>query len=121
LIRGLRCAGLAALTLYAAACAQTFDSVELGVPVSLAEATTTPVSGDSFRVTRHPVWVLYGLIPAAQPSLEDVLAGQAGTGKRIANLKIRQRMRWSDLLITVLTLGLASPRSVTFEGVVIPR
>jgi hypothetical protein len=119
--RRFRCAGFAALALATVACAQTFDSVELGVPVSLAEAASTPVVGDSFQVTRHPVWFLYGLVPSGQPNLQDMLAGQLGTGKRVANLRIRQRMRWSDLLITVLTVGLASPRSVTFEGVVVPR
>jgi hypothetical protein len=120
-IRRIRCAGLTALALCAAACTQTFDSVELGVPVTLAEAAATPVAGDTFSVTRHPVWFLYGLLPSGHPNLEDVLAGQLGAGKRIANLRIRQRMRWSDVLVTVLTVGLAAPRSVTFEGVIVPR
>jgi hypothetical protein len=41
-----------------------------------------------------------------------------GTGARITNLRIKARSRWSDLLITGLTLGFVVPRSVTFEGVV---
>jgi len=57
----------------------------------------------------------------SQPNLEDVLAGQVGTGARITNLRIKVRSRWSDLLITGLTLGVVVPRSVTFEGVVVPR
>lgn len=114
-------AGFVALALVVAGCAQTYDSVELGVPVTLAEAASAPVAGDTFRVTRHPVWFLWGLVPASHPEIEDVLAGQVGTGARIANMRIRQRMRWSDLLLTVVTLGLASTRSVTFEGVVVPR
>lgn len=121
MIRRFGRAGLAALALAAAACAQTFDSTELGVPVSLAESAREPVAGDTFRVTRHPVWFLWGLIPGAQPELEDVLAGQLGTGSRLANVRVRQRMRWSDLLLTVVTLGIASTRSVTFEGIVVPR
>jgi len=48
-----------------------------------------------------------------------VLAGQVGTGARIENLRIRVRSRWSDLLVTGLTLGLVVPRSVTFEGLVV--
>jgi hypothetical protein len=114
-------AGLAALALSAAACAQTFDSATLGVPVTLSEAAGAPVAGDTFAVTRHPVWFLWGLVPAAHPELEDILAGQLRTGGRLANVRIRQRMRWSDILITVLTVGIASPRSVTFEGIVVPR
>jgi len=50
-----------------------------------------------------------------------VLAGQVGTGSRIANLKIKVRSRWSDLLITALSFGAIVPKSVTFEGVIVPR
>ncbi|HEV8382963.1 MAG TPA: hypothetical protein VGQ29_15355, partial [Gemmatimonadales bacterium] len=62
----------------------------------------------------------WGLVAASRPNAEDILAGQAGTGARIANLRIKVRARWTDLLITGLTAGLISPRSVTFEGVVVP-
>jgi hypothetical protein len=120
-IRRIARAGFVALALSAAACAQTFDSATLGVPVTLSEASDAPVAGDTFAVTRHPVWFLWGLVPAAQPELEDVLVGQLRAGRRLANVRIRQRMRWSDILITVLTVGIASPRSVTFQGVVVPR
>lgn len=112
-------AGLTVLALGTAACAQTFDSVDLGVPVTLSEAATAPVTGDTFRVTKHPVWFFWGLVPGPPPSLEDVLAGQLGTGARLANVRITQRMRWSDLLLTLITAGLASPRSLTVEGIVV--
>jgi len=109
----------AALTL--SGCALTFDATDLGVPTSLAESAQTPPEGTAFRVTKHPVFLLWGLAGASRPNAEDVLAGQAGTGSRIANLRIKVRSRWSDLLVTALTAGLISPRSVTFEGVVVPR
>lgn len=121
MIRRITRAGLAVLALGTAACAQTFDSVELGVPVTLAESAQAPVVGDTFSVTRHPVWFFWGLVPAPSASLEDVLAGQVRAGGRLANVRIRQRMRWSDLLLTVITVGLASPRTVTFEGIAVPR
>jgi len=38
----------------------------------------------------------------------------------VANLKIKMRMRLGDLIVTGLTLGIVNPRSVTFEGVVVP-
>ena len=123
-IRPVMRAGLLALVLALNGCALSFDGTHLGVPATMAEAAqtggpTTP--GTPFAVTRHPVFLLWGLVPAGQPSLEDVLAGQVGTGAAIANLKIRVRSRWSDLLVTGLTLGLIAPRSVTFEGVVVNR
>ena len=112
-------AGLAALALTLSGCALTFDATDLGVPTSMAESARTPTQGTPFRVTKHPVFLLWGLAGASRPNAEDVLAGQVGTGARVANLRIKVRSRWSDLLVTVLTAGVISPRSVTFEGVVV--
>jgi len=107
------------LALTLSGCALTLDSSHLGVPVSLAGSAQRPDSGTPFRVTKRAVYMLLGLVPVSQPNLEDVLAGQVNTGSRISNLRVKVRSRWSDLLITGLTLGLVVPRSVTFEGVVV--
>ncbi len=113
--------GLVALgVLTVSGCALTFDATELGVPTSLAESAQAPPHGTPFSVTKHPVFLLWGLAAASRPNAEDVLAGQAGTGARIANLRIKVRTRWADLLVTAITAGAISPRSVTFEGVVVP-
>jgi len=105
----------------ASGCAMKFDATELGVATSLAEPAQTPPQGAAFKVTKHPVFLVWGLIGASKPSAEDVLAGQVGAGSRIANLRINVRSRWSDILVTVLTAGLIAPRSVTFEGTVVPK
>jgi len=107
------------LALTLSACALTLDATHLGVPASLASTAQRPDSGTPFRVTKHAVYMLLGLVRVAQPNLEDVLAGQVGTGTRITSLRVKVRSRWSDLLVTGLTLGLVVPRSVTFEGVVV--
>jgi hypothetical protein len=119
---------LVALALAVSGCALTFDSTHLGVPVTMAEAAQAPdrggpgqapAAGTPFHVTKHPVYLFLGLISVSRPNLEDVLAGQVGTATSVASLKIKVRSRWSDLLVTALTLGLIVPRSVTFEGVVV--
>jgi hypothetical protein len=113
-------ASILALALAESGCALTLDSSRLGVPVSMAGAAAAVAdSGVPFRITKHPVYLVAGLLPVSQPNLEDVLAGQVGTGARIENLRIRVRSRWSDLLVTALTFGLVVSRSVTFEGVVV--
>ena len=121
--RSIARVGLAALALTVSGCALTFDSTDLGVPTSMAEsaASAGPPQGTPFRVTVHPVFLLWGAIPVARPNAEDILAGQVGNASRIANLRIKVRSRWSDLLVTVLSFGTIVPRSVTFEGVVVPR
>jgi len=114
-------AGLAALALTVGGCTLTIDATELGVPATLAESAQAPPEGTPFKVTKHPVYFLWGLTAVSRPNVEDVLVGQTGTGARIANLKIKVRTRVSDMLVTLLTLGVIAPRSVTLEGVVVPR
>lgn len=114
---------LAALTLLlgTGACAATYDATHLGVPISLADATGggTPANGTPFSVTKHPVYVMWGLMSASEPSLDDLLSGQLGAGAGLAQVKIHSRMRLTDLLVTVISAGFLSPRSVTFEGVIV--
>jgi hypothetical protein len=99
-------------------CAETFDATTLGVPATLAAPAGQPPRGARFRVTSRAVYGLWGLATIKQPSLRKALAAQLAGGSGIANVKIKVRSRWSDVLITALTAGLIVPRAVTFEGVV---
>lgn len=109
-----------AFLLGTAGCAVTYDATHLGVPVSLADAAQAPATGTPFSVTKHPVYVMWGLFRASDPNLDDILAGQVGAGAGLTRVKIHSRLRLTDLLFTVLTAGFLSPRSVTFEGVIVP-
>jgi hypothetical protein len=64
------------------------------------------------------VYALWGVARLKEPSLRKALAAQLAGGSGIADLRIRVRSRWSDILVTALTAGLIVPRAVTFEGVV---
>ena len=100
------------------ACAQTFDASRMGVPVTMATAAGQQVEGPRFRVTSRALYVFWGLARIKDPSLRKALAAQLAGGSGIANLRIKVRSRWSDVLITALTAGLIVPRAVTYEGVV---
>ena len=97
----------------------TFDSTTLGVPVTLASPAGQPPEGSRFSVTSHAFYALWGLAKLKEPSLRKALAAQLADGSGIADLRIKVRSRWSDVLITALTAGLVVPRAVTFEGVVV--
>jgi hypothetical protein len=97
----------------------TFDAATLGVPVTLASPAGHPPEGSRFSVTSRAVYGLWGLARLKQPSLRKALAAQLAGGSGVADLKIKVRSRWSDILITALTAGLIVPRAVTFEGVVL--
>ncbi len=99
-------------------CAHTFDAATLGVPVTLASPAGQNAQGARFSVSGKSVFSFWGLVRLKEPSLRKALAAQLGGGGGVADLKIKVRSRWSDVLITGLTLGLIIPRSVTFEGVV---
>ena len=100
-------------------CVQTFDSTNLGVPVTMAGAAGQAPQGTPFRVTSHAVFGLWGLAKIKEPSLRKALAAQLAGGAGVGNLRIRVRSRFPDVLVTVLTAGLVIPRAVTFEGVVL--
>ena len=100
-------------------CAQTFDSTNLGVPVTMAGPAGQAPEGAPFRVTAHAVFGFWGLATIKEPSLRKSLAAQLGAGNGVGNLRIRVRSRFPDVLVTVLTAGLLIPRAVTYEGVVL--
>jgi hypothetical protein len=99
-------------------CAQTFDASTLGVPATLASPAGQPAVCDRFRVSSHALFAFWGIAKLREPSLRKALAAQLGGGSGIADVKIRTRSRFTDVLFTVLTAGLLVPRTVTFEGVV---
>ena len=107
-----------ALALSLTGCAETFDASTLGVPATLAAPAGQPPEGTRFRVTSRAVYGFWGLASIKQPSLRKALAAQLAGGSGIADLKIKVRSRWTDVLVTALTAGLIVPRAVTFEGVV---
>lgn len=118
-MRPLTTLAVCALLLGTGGCATTYDATHLGVPVALADAAQAPAAGTPFTVTKHPVFVMWGLLDSGQPNLDDLLTCQVGTGTSLAQVRIRSRMRWSDLLVTVLSAGFLSPRSVTVDGVIV--
>ena len=99
-------------------CALEFNSHSLGVPVSMSPASGTATS-DTFNVTLHAMHIFWGLAPIKEPALQPVLAGQLGTGGSVADLTIRARKRWSDVVITAFTLGFISPTTVTYRGTIV--
>lgn len=113
----VRLAVMAVLPL-TAGCAMQYSARSLGVAVTMAEPLGQTAPGDSFNITMHAVHYFWGLAPGRLPNLQRVLAGQLGTGGSVHSLTIRSRKKLSDLVFTAISLGLVSPTTVTFSGVV---
>ncbi|MBA3259451.1 MAG: hypothetical protein H0T68_08305 [Gemmatimonadales bacterium] len=118
MIAARRAAPVLLLLLLLSGCAQTFDATGVGVPVTLASPAGQAPQGPRFSVTNRAVFGFWGLLRFRQPSLRQALAAQLVGGSGVADLRIRVRSRWTDVLVSALTLGLIVPRAVTFEGVV---
>jgi hypothetical protein len=101
------------------ACSMTFDASKLGVPVTMGSKAGTPAKGQPFKVSSGSLWVLWGAIPVKKPSLRGPLGSQLVGGQSIEDVKITVGSRWYDVLISVVTLGLITPRTITMEGVVV--
>lgn len=106
------------LVLGLGACALTFDARSLGVPATMASPATEPAVGDTFRITQTALHLFWGLYEMRGANLQSALATQLGGGGGVANLRVRTWHKWSDVLATVLTVGIVAPTSVTYEGVI---
>jgi hypothetical protein len=117
-VSGWRAALALALMIALGACSLSYDAGAVGVPVTLASPAGQPPAGDHFVVSSKALFGLWGLATLKQPSLKKALAAQLGGASAVANVRIRERSRFGDLLITVLTAGIIVPRTITFEGFV---
>ena len=101
------------------ACAMTFDGSKLGVPVTMGSKAGAPAKGQPFKVSSGSVWVLWGAVPVKKPSLREPLGSQLVGGQSLEDVKITVGSRWYDVLVSVITLGIVTPRTITLEGVVV--
>ena len=101
------------------ACSMTFDGSKLGVPVTMGSKAGSPARGAPFKVSSGSLWVLWGAVPVKKPSLREPLGSQLVGGQSIEDVKITVGSRWYDVLVSVVTLGLITPRTVTLEGVIV--
>jgi hypothetical protein len=101
------------------ACATTIDSRSLGVETTLASDAREPAIGERFKINKTAVYMFWGLTQPGKASIKSVLGGQAQGNDKIADLTIKVRSRFTDVLFTILTLGIVVPRSVTYEGIIV--
>jgi len=114
-----RTTALAVALLATAGCAQSFDAATLGVPATLATANAGIPAGTAFNVRAKALWAAWGLLPVSQPDLRKVLAAELVGGRSIANIRIHTHTSVLDGIISLGTVGLLVPRSVSYQGIVV--
>ena len=115
----MRVVALAAVTALQTGCSLTLDATTLGVPATLASSASAPAEGTRFSVTSRALYAFWGAVKLSEPALRKTLASQLAGGKSVADVRIKVRSKFGDVVITALTLGLIVPRAVTVEGIVI--
>ena len=101
------------------ACVQVYDARTLGARTTLAAPATDQPKGESFKISKTAFFAFWGVATASRPSLERVLASQVSGESEIANLRITEKSRIGDVIVTVLTAGLVVPRTITYDGTVV--
>ena len=105
------------MVMLASGCATTIDATTLGVPATLSSAAGQRPAGEQFKIGTHAVFGLWGLATLKKPAVDKILASQLAGKTALADVRVRIKSSWSDVLITILTAGLVVPRTVTIEGV----
>lgn len=101
------------------ACAINIDGTKAGVPVTLASSVEAPAQGTPFTVKTHAVYGLWGLATLREPSVANTLRSQLVGAKEVKDVRIQMKSGVTDVIVSVITLGLIVPRSVRVDGVVV--
>lgn len=80
-----------------------------------AENAVNPVQFEEDLTARH---FLGGLVKGEQPDLDAAVAKHVGKGKRLKNLTITTRHSIKDIGLTIVTLTIYAPVTVTVKGTV---
>jgi len=83
-------------------------------PVSM-----TKVKDEVARVfvsNNKALWLFWGAIPLSVPTVDGVLSTQIPGHAGVQNLKITTESGFIDLVVTILTDGILTMRSVTIQG-----
>ncbi len=107
------------ILLSSSACVEVFDATTLGTRTMLSARAVEQPNGEAFAVTKKAVFVLWGLAAPNKISLDRALAGQVTGDAEIANLRVVTKSGVGDIIVTIITLGLVVPRTVTYTGVIV--
>lgn len=69
-----------------------------------------------FDSTQRAIWLLWGLIPLSFTSVDEVIGPHVADRGGIQNLKVESKSGLVDTLVTVITQGIITVRTVTISG-----
>ena len=79
----------------------------------------TSMGRDSIRefdVKERAIWLLWGLVPLSIPKVDDVVGPHVADRTGVQSLKVEPKLNIVDTLVTVLTLGIITSRTISISG-----
>ncbi len=83
-------------------------------PVSMTEVKDEKAS--VFVSNQKALWLFWGAFPVSLPTVDGVLAPQVSGHTGVQNLKVTTESGFIDLVVTILTDGILTMRTVTIQG-----
>lgn len=103
-----------ALVIVIAGCAHLPMKSELRKPISMTDMQEEYIR--KFDVTQRAVWLLWGLVPLSIPTVDGVVGPHVADNIGVQNLEIKTKTSFVDGIITILTDGIITVRTVTIKG-----
>ena len=83
-------------------------------PVSMTSMRGTPVR--DFAVSTRAVWLFWGLIELSVPDFDQIIGPYAADRAGIQKLKIKTEYDLLDFVVSKLTVGIVTTRSMKIQG-----
>ena len=103
-----------ALATVVAGCARLPMESNLDKTISMTSMKGTYVR--QFDTKERAIWLFWGLAPLSVPSVDEVVGPHVADRAGIQNLSIETRYSIVDGLITTLTIGILTVRTVRIKG-----
>jgi len=95
-------------------CASLSLESKMDKPVSMTKMKGSGVR--DFSVESRAIWLFWGLVPMSVPKVDDIVGPQMADRGGVRNLKITTRGCILDILVTTVTQGIITMRSVRIQG-----
>ena len=95
-------------------CATIKMESKLEKPVSMTSLRGTPVR--DFAVNTRAIWLFWGLIELAVPEFDQLVEPYVADRAGIQKLEIKTQYNFLDFVVTALTDGIITMRSIKIEG-----
>ncbi len=107
---------IVALTLVVAflGCAIVPMKSKLEKTVSLTNMNREAVR--EFDVKQRSIWLLWGLFPLTVPKIDDVVEPRVFDHTGVQNLKVEPKINAVDSILTLITLGIITSRTISISG-----